>query len=168
MTGPAHGLLPYLDRKPHGAADFYFAINATFAHILRDFGEEGWREYLQEMGRTYYAPVNRSWQEGGIASVGKYWEEFFRHEPAAKVEVLVAGDSATVNVGRCPAIHHLRSSGRRIEPRYCEHCYWLGSARAEESGLFMTLEGGNGRCVHTYSKAPLPPQQAGSIRKVTP
>jgi len=41
MNGP----LAYTDSKPQGAADFYFAINATFRFIRRTLGEEALRAY---------------------------------------------------------------------------------------------------------------------------
>ena len=55
---PDPSALPYTDTKPVGAADFYYAINATFRFILQRRGAEGWRRYLAEMGRGYFAPVN--------------------------------------------------------------------------------------------------------------
>ena len=63
-------------------------------------------------------------------------------------------------VHECPAIKHLRASGREIGREYCQHCYFLGAARAEAAGLTMRLSGGNGSCRHTFARpsAHLPPQ----------
>jgi hypothetical protein len=70
----------------------------------------------------------------------------------------------------CPAIRHLRGAGRAIVPEYCQHCYFLGAARADESGLTMRLCGGNGSCRHTFalSGAALPPQSLADIEKAGP
>ena len=59
-------ILPYTDTKPVGAADFYFAINATFRFLLNRFGIEGLRRYWTEIGGTgvYMAPAS-----GGARSV---------------------------------------------------------------------------------------------------
>ena len=54
---PNPGPLPYTDTKPVGAADFYFAINATFRFVLGSFGMEGLRRYWTDLGTQYYAPV---------------------------------------------------------------------------------------------------------------
>ena len=35
---PSANPLPYTDTKPVGAADFYFAINATFRFVLNKLG----------------------------------------------------------------------------------------------------------------------------------
>ena len=163
------GALPYRDTKPQGAADFYFAINATFRFLLGRFGQTGWRRYLEEMGREYFAEVNRRWRDGGLPAVADYWQAFFHAEPGADVGVTLDHDSVRLDVRRCPALHYLRNAGRAIVPEYCQHCYHLGEARAKEAGLTMRLEGGNGCCVHTYTRAgaATSPQDMGRVRKVT-
>jgi hypothetical protein len=157
--------LPYVDTKPQGSADFYYATNATFRFLIKRLGREGWVRYLQELGRGYYSPVNDRWRQGGLAVVARYWQEFFSAEPGAKVEVRELPDRVEVCVRECPAIKHLRAGGREIVPEFCQHCYHLGQARAEAAGLTMRLQGGNGSCRHTYAMiaAGLPPQDPGQI-----
>lgn len=67
----------------------------------------------------------------------------------------------------CPQIKHLRHGGREIVPEFCQHCYYLGAARAEAAGLTMRLSGGNGSCCHTYAlpTAGLPPQDMKQIKE---
>ena len=165
MITPDSPALPYTDTKPKGSADFYFATNATFRFLLRRLGAAGWRNYLEELGRDYFAPANRRWQQGGLAAVANYWREFFAAEPGAAVEVRELPDRVEVRVQTCPAILHLRQAGREIVPEYCQHCYWLGAARAEAAGLTMRLGGGNGSCCHTFARpeAALPPQDLRAI-----
>ena len=161
--------LPYTDPKPQGAADFYFATNATFRFLLQRLGPAGWRRYLEEMGREYFAPVNDRWKRGGLPAVAGYWRAFFAAEPGAEVEVVPAADRVEVHVRRCPAIAHLRAAQRAIVPEYCQHCYFLGAARAEASGFVMRLRGGNGSCCHTFSRpaAALPPQNLAEIERAS-
>jgi hypothetical protein len=160
--------LPYHDTKPQGSADFYFATNATFRFLLRRLGVDGWRAYLEQLGRGYFAPVNRQWREGGLGAVAHYWRAFFAAEPGAVVEVEERPDRVEVHVRECPAIKHLRAGGREIVPEFCQHCYWLGCARAAEAGLTMRLQGGNGTCRHTFARAdvPLPAQALHEIAEV--
>lgn len=159
--------LPYQDTKPQGAADFYYAINATFRFLLARLGRKGWQSYLESLGRGYYEPVNARWRQGGLPSVASYWRAFFVAEPGAEVEVREASDRVEIEVRQCPAIKHLREGGREIVREYCQHCYLLGSARAEACGLTMRLQGGNGACRHTYAlpAAALPPQDLAQIRE---
>lgn len=163
------GLLPYTDTKPQGAADFYFAINATFRFIHNRFGPGGWATYLRQMGEGYFEPVNAAWRSGGLMAVASYWQAFFAAEPGAEVEVFRDATTVTVEVRRCPAIAHLRSGDREIVPFFCEHCFHLGSARANASGFAMRLEGGAGQCRQTFcSSSEVPPQDMSAIRKVEP
>ncbi|MCB1103525.1 MAG: hypothetical protein KDK74_02245 [Cephaloticoccus sp.] len=161
--------LPYHDTKPQGAPDFYYAINATFRFILHRLGASAWVRYLEEMGRGYFAPVNVRWRDGGLPAVAHYWRDFFAAEPGAVVEVTELADRVELAVRECPAIKHLRSGGREIVKEYCQHCYFLGRARAEAAGLTMRLCGGDGSCRHTYAKleAGLPPQDLTQIKEAT-
>ena len=167
MKSPPVSALPYTDTKPQGAADFYFATNATFRFLLARLGVEGWRRYLGDLGRDYFAPVNQQWREGGMPAVARYWREFFAAEPGAVVAVAEQADRVVVEVHECPAIKHLRAGGREIVREYCQHCYHLGSARAAAAGLTMRLEGGNGSCRQTFAApaAELPPQDLAAIKE---
>ena len=167
MNQPPNSDLPYTDTKPQGAADFYYAINATFRYLLQRLGPDGWRRYLTEMGRSYYAPVNLRWRNGGLPAIASYWRTFFAAEPGARVDVVEHADRVEVCVQECPAIKHLRAGGREIVRGYCQHCYHLGSARAESAGFVMRLSGGNGSCRHTFALpgAGLPPQAMEHIEE---
>ena len=162
--------LPYTDTKPQGAADFYFAINATFRFLLKELGREGWLRFLRELGRSYFAPVNAAWRAGGLPEVARYWRDFFAAEPGGEVVVHEREGRVEIEVRRCPAIAHLRAHGREIVSCYCEHCYHLGRARAAAAGLAFRLEGGYGTCLHRYAQeeTALPPQNLAAIREVSP
>jgi hypothetical protein len=159
--------LPFQDAKPQGAADFYFAINATFRFVHAQRGREGWVRYLREMAVEYFAPVNTLWREGGLPAVAGYWRAFFAAEPDAKVDVREEDNGVTVEVRQCPAIHHLRRHAREIVPYFCHHCYHLNNARAEAAGFCMRLSGGNGQCRQTFSRAEAE-QDMAAIREVPP
>lgn len=167
MALPPDSALPYTDTKPQGSADFYFGLNATFRFILRRLGPDGWRRYLEEMARGYFAPVNRNWREGGLPAIARYWRAFFDAEPGARVDVNEQADRVEVVVHECPAIKHLRAGGREIVREYCQHCFILGNARAEAAGFTMRLAGGNGSCRHTFATpaAALPAQLPNQIEE---
>jgi hypothetical protein len=87
--------LPYTDAKPVGAADFYFAINATFRFILQKFGVEGLRRYWMDLGEKYFAPVSAAWKLRGLEAVAEYWKAFFDAEPKSEVEIISEKESVT-------------------------------------------------------------------------
>ncbi|MFZ4778419.1 MAG: hypothetical protein ACOYM3_23870 [Terrimicrobiaceae bacterium] len=167
MSAPSS--LPYHDTKPVGAADFYFAINATFRFIRKRLGHDSLIRYWGEMGRDYFAPVTKMWLEGGMSSVAQYWRDFFAAEPGSTVDVTQDGETVTVKVRTCPAIAHLRASGREIDPDFCQHCYFVSNAIATPAGLTMRVEGGNGACTQSFHAitANTKPQDLWRIRSCT-
>ena len=163
------GALPFRDAKDVGAADFYFAINATFRFIEQQFGLEGLRRYWQELGASYYAPVTTAWKRGGMPVVADYWRAFFAAEPGAEVEVAATGEEVTLEVRACPAMKHLRAHQRQIVPCFCQHCYYVSEAMAAPVGLTVRVEGGNGACRQTFlpRRPDLAPQDLGRIKEAT-
>lgn len=166
MQKPEH--LPYTDTKPVGAADFYFAINATFRFILQRFDREGLEKYWTELGEKYYAPVSRSWTQSGLTGVAAYWKSFFAAEPDASVEIHSTEHSVTLEVKNCPAIQHLRKHQREIVPCFCHHCYFVSEAMARPAGLTVRIAGGNGACRQAFMKRDTPnllPQDFSQIKE---
>lgn len=161
--------LPYADKKPLGAADFYFAINATFRFIRERMGDEALRRYWKELGENYFAPVWGAWRAGGASAVAAYWRDFFRAEPGAEVEVVEEKDEVVLQVKTCPAIAHLRRGNREIVPSFCQHCAIVGEAMATKAGFSARVEGGNGACRQIFRKADpsRPPQDFSKIREAT-
>ena len=166
---PLPSALPYTDAKSVGAADFYFAINATFRFVLNRLGVEGLRRYWTDLGTHYFAPVSAAWKQRGLPAVAPYWRAFFAAEPGAEVEVHEAADAVTIEVKVCPAFKHLRAHGREIVPCFCQHCYFLNEAIAAPAGLTVRIDGGNGSCRQTFVRrdAAEPPQDLNAIREAT-
>ncbi len=161
--------LPYVDTKPTGAADFYFAINATFRFILARTGIEGLRRYWTDLGTSYFAPVSERWKAKGLAGIEEYWRAFFKAEPDSDVEVQQSAETVTVNVKTCPAIQHLRKGNREIVPCFCQHCYFISEAIAGPAGFTVRIEGGNGSCVQTFqrSSSEIAPQDLAKIAEAS-
>lgn len=167
---PPPSPLPYRDRKPQGAADFYFAINATFRFIRGKFGIEGLRAYWTDLGRNYMKPVWQQWAREGLPAVAEYWKAFFAAEPGAEVEVEETPESVALKVHTCPAIAHLNRHERDIVPEFCQHCYFVSVAAAEKAGLTVRVEGGAGSCTQAFFRredAPVP-QDLAAIRSNAP
>jgi hypothetical protein len=144
--------LPYRDTKAVGAADFYFAINATFRFILERFGEEGLRRYWFALGSEYYAPLMEAWKKDGLPEIAAYWRAFFTSEPGGEVTIEENASEVVVNVSHCPAIQHLRAHGREIVPCFCQHCYFISEAIAAPAGFAIRVVGGNGSCRQTIGR----------------
>jgi len=157
--------LPYRDTKPQGAADFYFAINATFRFLIKKRGHSGWVGYLRDLATEYYRPVWTAWRGGGLPSVAAYLQAAFEAEPEARFKVVETRENVILHVIECPALKHLKASGREIVPEFCQHCYHQFGTMASNAGLHMRLCGGNGSCTQTFSRV-APPEQ--NLREILP
>ena len=133
------------------APDFYFAVNAIARHLHDRYGQEALVEYWRSLGREYYRPRLERWRREGLPAIADDWRSYFREEPEAVVDVRLHETSVELRVWVCPAIRHLRHSGRDIVPCYCEHCDHICGAMAEESGHSFKRIGGMGSCVQYFT-----------------
>jgi hypothetical protein len=132
------------------APDFYFAVNATFRHLHDRFGKAALVDYWESLGREYYRGRAQRWREQGLAAIAEDWRQYFLNEPQADVEVVVADQAVTLDVRVCPAIKHLRDSGREIVPYFCEHCDHVCGAMAQAAGYSFERVGGMGSCQQRF------------------
>lgn len=137
-----------------GAPDFFFAVNATFKHILNNYGEEALHRYWEEMGREHYARVTEAIRERGLEALREHWDELFPEEPDSEVNTCLQGGTLTLTVAVCPAILHLQRNGREILPVYCEHCVHVSRGMCDPAGVSVEVEGGMGSCVQRFVSAP--------------
>jgi hypothetical protein len=128
------------------APDFYFAVNAIARHIHDSHGMGVLVDYWRSLGREYYHDRCQQWVAGGLEAIAVDWRTYFLKEPGAEVEVSVDEKVATLDIRVCPAIKHLRDSGREIVPYFCEHCDHTCSAMAESAGFRFERTGGMGAC----------------------
>ena len=134
------------------APDFYFAVNAMFRHLHDRFGKQVLIDYWRGLGSDYYARRVQRWKVGGLRSVAADWEAYFKAEPGSQVRVTTDSDAVQLDISVCPAIKHLRESGRDIVPYFCEHCDHVCGAMAEQAGMRFEREGGMGSCVQRFIK----------------
>lgn len=136
------------------APDFYFAVNAMFRHLHDRFGKPELIEYWRSLGREYYKRRIDTWRDGRPQAIADDWRTYFFNEPGAKVEVTTPDSrSVQLNVIVCPAIKHLRESGREIVPYFCEHCDHVCGAMAESAGYTFERVGGMGSCQQRFTVA---------------
>src|SRR6266542_549905 len=129
------------------APDFYFAVNAMFRHLHDRFGKAALIDYWRSLGREYYRQRTDKWRAGGATAIADDWRDYFSREPGADVRVERPDESTVdLDIRVCPAIKHLRESGRDIVPYFCEHCDQICGAMAEAAGFTFQRSGGMGSC----------------------
>ena len=148
------------------APDFYFAVNAIARHLHDRYGKEVLIDYWRRLGHDYYAQRVEDWARGGHRAIAEDWKRYFDHEPGAQVDVRVEGQSVVLDIHVCPAIKHLRNSGREIVPYFCEHCDHVCGAMAEQAGYRFERTGGMGSCKQAFVLLGVP-ARAGTNTSVT-
>ena len=136
-----------------GAADFFFAVNATFRYILENHGEGALHRYWQEMGAGHYCAVTEAISDRGLVALKEHWEQLFPEEPGSEVELALDGNCLTLTVKTCPAILHLKAHDREVLPVYCDHCTYVSKGMCEAAGVSVEVTGGGGSCVQVFRKA---------------
>ena len=139
------------------APDFYFAVNATARHLHDRYGMETLIDYWQSLGREYYAARVAQWRAGGLRAIADDWRDYFLREPGGDVNVELDEDQVVLKIDVCPAIRHLRESGREIVPYFCDHCDHTCGAMAAAAGYQFQRTGGQGRCEQRFFSAPATP-----------
>lgn len=133
------------------APDFYFANNAMFRHIHDRYGKAALVAYWRGLGRDYYKQRTDAWRAGDAQTVARDWRAYFDKEPLSDVAVGVEpGGAVKLDIKVCPAIRHLRESGREIVDYFCEHCDHIGSAMGENANYTFERTGGMGACVQRF------------------
>ena len=128
------------------APDFYFAVNAMFRHLHDRYGKDRLVDYWRCLGREYYENRSRRWSQGGATAIAADWRNYFSKEPQASVQIEVRDHAVELDIQVCPAIKHLRDSGREIVPYFCEHCDHTCGAMAQAAGWRFERTGGMGSC----------------------
>lgn len=136
------------------APDFYFAVNAIFRHLHDRFGKPALIDYWRSLGTEFYRQRCQRWADQGPTAIVDDWREYFLREPQAEVDVQVlgTGEAVELDVRGCPAIKHLRDSGRDIVPYFCEHCDHVCGAMAESAGYRFERTGGMGVCRQRFTR----------------
>ena len=131
------------------AADLVIASET--ARYVDVFGKQALIEYWRELGEQYYASRVARWRAEGVKGIAADWQAYFADEPQAKVEITTRDQAVEMDVQVCPAIKHLRESGRDIVPEYCEHCDHTCGAMAQAAGFAFERTGGMGSCVQRFT-----------------
>lgn len=132
------------------APDFYFCVNSIARHVHDEYGMDVLIDYWESLGREYYAGRVAQWKRAGPHAIADDWREYFLQEPKAVVEAISDDTSATLNIAVCPAIKHLRDSGREIVPYFCEHCDHVCGSMARAAGYGFERLGGMGSCQQRF------------------
>ena len=99
--------------------DFHGALSTGIAYLESQEGPEAVREYIRQFARTFYAPLTRSIQAGGLRVLRDRLESIYATE-GGRIRITFSEDEMLLEVEECPAVMHMRQNGYAVAPLFHE------------------------------------------------
>ncbi len=99
--------------------DFHSSMNMGIHYVGENYGLEAVREYLTRYTKNVYRPVIADIKNRGLAALAdKIQDTYCKEKAEDALELTLTEDSLLVNIHYCPAVKHLRATGREVSPWY--------------------------------------------------
>lgn len=134
--------------------DFHGALCYAIKYLDETFGPNKTKKYLQQVAKTYFAPLTEALQRDGLSVLKKHFEHIFTLE-GGEFDFKDADNTLVLEVKKCPAILHLIEKGQLFTERYCESTVVVNETVCEAAGYQCSCqyEPGQGACVQKFWKA---------------
>ncbi len=120
--------------------DFHSSMNMGIHYLGERFGQEAVEMYLTRYTMHVYRPVIEKICLMGLSAIEETLRETYEKEKAADALVLTrTSDSLTVHVRYCPAVRHLRQTGRIVSPWYRYTTETVMRILAEKAGAVFSM-----------------------------
>ena len=134
--------------------DFHGALCYAIDYLDRTYGSEATREYLEQVGKSFYAPLSTAIKQQGLSALEKHYRDVFTKE-SGKFSLNYEGDMLVLTVDECPAIAHLKKRNHFFTERFCETTVVVNQTICNQAGYMSSCkyEPGAGRCIQKFWKA---------------
>ena len=134
--------------------DFHGALCYAIAYLDRRHGPQVTRRYLQQVGRTCYAPLIERLAAEGLPALEEHWRAVFEREGGGYVLAYEDG-TLVLTVSDCPAVAHLKARGQLYTERFCVTTEVVNETICRAAGYVASCayEPGQGRCVQRFWRA---------------
>ncbi len=121
--------------------DFHSSMNMGIEYVGEKFGIDGVREYLTMYTEDVYKNVISDAKENGLAAIEKKILDTYEKEKSLDLlKMERTDDKLIVNVAKCPAIEHLKNTGRTVSKWYRYTTEIVMEVLAEKSGLTFHMD----------------------------
>jgi len=133
--------------------DFYGALAEAIAYLDATYGPEATADYLTQVGRQAYAALIDEMKREGLAAMACHLTDVFSKEQG-RFRLHYEPDRLLLEVDECPAIRHLKNSGRFFSDRFCESTVQVNAAICSSAGFrsSCTYQPKQGRCIQAFWK----------------
>ena len=99
--------------------DFHSSMNMGIEYLGTKYGIDDVREYLTRYTKNVYQNVMEDIKVRGLAAIEDKIRNTYMNEKAPDaVEISYEDDAMKVKVGYCPAVRHLKATGREVSKWY--------------------------------------------------
>ncbi len=99
--------------------DFHSSLNMAMQYVGEKFGTAVLTRFLTEYTEAVYQPVFAAVQAEGLPAIARWIADTYRTEKSEAAVTLKSEENRlTVTVHYCPAVKHLRATGRQVSPYY--------------------------------------------------
>lgn len=137
----------YMHKDFHGA--FCYAIK----YLEENYGLDDIEKYLQQVARTYFAPLTEKLKKDGLKALEDHWQDIFTREKG-EFDISYEGDTLVLNVSKCPAICHLVEKNMLFTDNHCLTTVVVNKTICQDAGYDCSCEyePGKGKCVQKFWK----------------
>lgn len=118
--------------------DFHGALSVGLDYLAERYGEDSVRDYLRQVGLTYYAPLREQLQKRGLVALQEHFERIYAVE-GGSIEIDFSEDEMTMRVAASPAVMHMREHGLSVSPYFVETVRTVNKAICEDSEFSAEL-----------------------------
>jgi len=110
-------------------------------YIAKEHGMDALQEHLQLYTKHVYVKTIAAMKEDALAAIADRIAETYRLEKAEDaLEMINDGNKLSVKIAYCPAVRHLRKTGREVTPWFRYTTETVMQTLAEIGGLQFTME----------------------------
>ena len=133
--------------------DFHGALGYAIKYLDETLGEEATREYLTQVGKTYFAPLSERLRGQGLSALENHWRKTFGEE-GGRFDLRYEGDVLVLEVKECPAVAHMKAHNQFSTERFCETTVVVNETVCGAAGYECecTYVPGAGTCVQRFWK----------------
>ena len=133
--------------------DFHGAMSFGLKYVYDSYGDNGVKEYLEELANTVYSPLSKALKNSGLRELERHWKKIFDLEDA-DYKLSYNDNVLILKINKCPAISHMKKFGYEIFGKFCEHCKILNAEICRNAGYKSSIEydQNKGKCLQKFWK----------------
>ena len=136
--------------------DFHSSMNMGIHYLGENYGIDAVKEYLTRYTKNVYHREISEIKEKGLSAIeSKILDTYKKEKAEDAVSTSVENGKLTVNVKYCPAVKHLKKTGREVSKWYVYTTETVMQVLADQAGYKFEMEAydeENGNARYTFSK----------------